>query len=149
MTDLKSFADLVPLDYGLCVAVTLRADGTPQATVVNAGVLPHPVNGTDTVAFVSPSATVKLGNLRANPFVALTIRAGWQWTTVEGAAQLIGPDDPHPDIDDEQQRLLVREIFAEAGVTQDWNTYDQVMRDKRGTAVLVTPNRIYSNPAMP
>ncbi|MFI6368545.1 pyridoxamine 5'-phosphate oxidase family protein [Nocardia sp. NPDC050630] len=147
MTDLKSFADLVSLDYGLCVAVTLRGDGTPQATVVNAGVLPHPVTGTDTVGFVSPSATVKLANLRANPTIALTIRGGWQWTTIEGSAQLIGPDDPYPDIDDERQRLLIREIFAAAGVTHDWDTYDQVMRDKRGTAVLLTPSRIYSNPA--
>ncbi|WP_024804693.1 TIGR03618 family F420-dependent PPOX class oxidoreductase [Nocardia sp. BMG51109] len=147
MTDLKSFADLVPLDYGLCVAVTLRADGTPQATVVNAGVLPHPVTGDDTAGFVSPSATAKLGNLRVDPTIALTVRDGRRWTTVEGSAQLIGPDDPHPGVDDERQRVLIREIFAAAGVTQDWSRYDQVMRDKRGTAVLVTPRRIYSNPA--
>ncbi|MFG1796366.1 pyridoxamine 5'-phosphate oxidase family protein [Nocardia sp. NPDC049149] len=149
MTDLQPFADLVPLDYGLCVAVTLRANGTPQATVVNAGVLPHPETGISTIGFVSPSATAKLANLRTNPTVTLTVRSGWQWTTVEGSAQLIGPDDPHPDIDGERQRLLIREIFASAGVTQDWDAYDQAMHDKRGTVVLVTPNRIYSNPATP
>ncbi|RDI49161.1 pyridoxamine 5'-phosphate oxidase family protein [Nocardia mexicana] len=146
MTDLKDFADLVPLDYGLSVAVTLRADGTPHATVVNAGVLPHPITGTDTLAFVSPSATVKLANLRANPTVALTVRGGWRWITAEGSAQLIGPDDPHPEIDDERRRLLVREIFAAAGVTHDWDTYGPVIEEKRGTAVLVAPVRIYSNP---
>ncbi|WP_433520614.1 pyridoxamine 5'-phosphate oxidase family protein [Nocardia pseudovaccinii] len=149
MTDLKSFADLVPLEYGLCVAVTLRADSSPHATVVNAAVLPHPVTGTDTVAFVSPSATVKLANLRADPTITLTIRSGWQWTTVEGAAQLIGPDEPHPGIDAEQHRLLIREIFAQAGVAQDWETYDQAMRDKRGTLVFVIPNRVYTNHATP
>lgn len=146
MPDLQSFADLVPLDYGLCTAVTLRADGTPHATVVNAGVLPHPLTGADTVAFVSPSATRKLAHLRANPTIALTVRGGWQWTTVEGSAQLIGPDDPHPGVATERQRQLIRAVFAAAGVTQDWDTYDRVMRDKRGTVVFVTPTRIYSNP---
>ncbi|WP_063002740.1 TIGR03618 family F420-dependent PPOX class oxidoreductase [Nocardia mikamii] len=146
MPELKSFTDLVALDYGLCVAVTLRADGTPQATVVNAGVLPHPVTGAKTAAFVSPSATRKLAHLRANPTIALTIRAGWQWATLEGSAQLIGPDDPHPAVADERQRQVIRDVFAAAGVTQDWDTYDRVMRDKRGTLVFVTPTRIYSNP---
>ncbi|WP_324194581.1 pyridoxamine 5'-phosphate oxidase family protein [Nocardia blacklockiae] len=148
MTDLKSFAELVPLDYGLSVAITLRPEGTPHATVVNAAVIPHPITGTDVVAFVSPSATVKLANLRANPAIALTIRSGWQWVTVEGKTQLVGADDPNPDIDAEKQRLLIREIFGNAGVTQDWDTYDQVMRDKRGTVVFVTPTRVYTNAAM-
>lgn len=147
MTDLKAFAGLVSLDYGLSVAVTLRDNGTPQATVVNAGVLPHPATGADAVGFVSPSATAKLANLRANPTVVLTVRSGWQWATVEGTAQLIGPDDPHPDVDSERQRLLIREIFAAAGVTQDWESYDKAMAEKRGTVVFVTPGRVYSNPA--
>ncbi|WP_067814175.1 TIGR03618 family F420-dependent PPOX class oxidoreductase [Nocardia inohanensis] len=147
MADLKTFSDLVTLDYGLSVAVTVRGDGSPQATVVNAGVLPHPVTGVDSVGFVSPSATAKLANLRANPAIALTVRSGWQWTTVEGSAQLIGPDDAHPDVDAARQRLLIREIFAAAGVTQDWDSYDQAMREKRGTVVFVTPHRIYSNPS--
>jgi hypothetical protein len=30
MTDLSSFAELVPLDHGLCVLSTLRPDGSPQ-----------------------------------------------------------------------------------------------------------------------
>ncbi|KIA62434.1 TIGR03618 family F420-dependent PPOX class oxidoreductase [Nocardia vulneris] len=149
MTDLKSFADLVPVDSGLCVAVTLRADGTPQATVVTAAVLPHPATGADTVVFVSPGATVKLANLRADPTITLTIRAGWQWTTVEGTAQLVGPDDPHTGIDAERQRLVIRDIFAAAGVTQDWDAYDQAMQDKRGTLVFVTPHRTYTNAATP
>ena len=45
MTDLAPFEGLVPLDHGLSVVVTRRADHTPQTTVVNAGVLPHPVTG--------------------------------------------------------------------------------------------------------
>ncbi|GAB0107561.1 TIGR03618 family F420-dependent PPOX class oxidoreductase [Nocardia sp. JMUB6875] len=147
MADVQSFADLVPLDSGLSVAVTLRSDGTPQATVVNAGVLPHPLTGADAVAFVSPSATAKLTNLRADPTIALTIRSGWQWTTVEGSAQLIGPDDPHPEVDDDHQWRLIHEVFDAAGVKHDWDTYGPALREKRGTVVFVTPTRIYSNPA--
>ena len=47
MTDLSMFAELVPLDNGLCVVSTLRRDGAIHSTVVNAGVLRHPVTGID------------------------------------------------------------------------------------------------------
>ena len=43
MADLDTFANLVPLDHGLVVVATARADGTMQASVVNAGVVDHPV----------------------------------------------------------------------------------------------------------
>ena len=36
----------------------------------------------------------RLHNLRADSRATIVARAGWQWTTVEGSAQLIGPDDP-------------------------------------------------------
>jgi PPOX class probable F420-dependent enzyme len=148
MTDLARFEELVPLDHGLCVVVTRRADQTPHTTVVNVGVLPHPASGDRVVAFVAAGGTRKLIHLRADPTIAVVVRAGWQWTAVEGHAQLIGPDDPHPGIDDERLRLLLREIFTAAGGTHDdWEAYDQAMRDERRTAVLVTPRRVYSNPA--
>jgi PPOX class probable F420-dependent enzyme len=148
LTALAPFADLVALDHGLSVVVTLRADHTPHTTVVNAGVLPHPLTGIDTVGFVAAGRTRKLAHLRVNPTIAVVVRAGWQWTAVEGSAQLIGPDDPHPDVDDERLRLLLRAIFTAAGGTHDdWEAYDRVMRDERRTAVLVSPSRTYSNPA--
>ncbi|WP_024806572.1 TIGR03618 family F420-dependent PPOX class oxidoreductase [Nocardia sp. BMG51109] len=148
MTDLTTFADLAAPEHGLCVVVTIRADGSPQASVVNAGVLPHPLTGFDSAGFVARGGTAKLAHLRANSAIAVTVRSGWQWVTVEGAAQLIGPDDPHPEVDDEQLRLLLRAVFMAAGGTHDdWPTYDRVMRDERRAAVLITPTRIYSNPA--
>jgi PPOX class probable F420-dependent enzyme len=148
MIDLTPFVNLVPLDHGLSVVVTRRADHTPHTTVVNAGVLHHPLTGSDTVAFVAAGGTRKLANLRADPTIAVVARAGWQWTAVEGTAQLIGPDDPNLDVNSEQLRLLLRDIFTAAGGTHDdWAAYDQVMRDERRTAVLVTPTRVYSNPA--
>src|SRR4051812_14783512 len=132
MTDLAQFAELVSLDHGLSVVVTLRADHSPHTSVVNAGVLPHPTTGTGVVAFVSAGGTRKLAHLRADPTIAVVVRAGWRWVAVEGRGQLIGPDDPHPEVDDERLRLLLREIFVAAGGTHDdWDTYDRVMREER------------------
>ena len=146
MIDLAPFAELVTLEHGLSVVVTLRLDHSPATVVVNAGVVAHPLTGSNTVAFVSVGGTRKLAHLRANPTIAVVVRAGWQWSTVEGTAELIGPDDPNPGVDDEALRLLLREIYSAAGGTHDdWATYDQTMREERRTAVLVTPTRLYSN----
>ena len=89
----------------------------------------------------------KLVHLRADPTISVVVRAGWQWAAVDGRAELIGPDDPHPDVDDERLRVLLRDVFTAAGGTHDdWDTYDRVMREERRTAVLVVPSRVYSNP---
>lgn len=147
MPALSQFAELVPLDHGLSTVVTLGADHAPHATVVNAGVLPHPVTGDPVVGFVSAGVAHKLAHLRADPTIVVVARAGWLWATVEGTAELIGPDDRHPDVDAERLRVLLREVFQAAGGTHDdWDAYDQVMRDERRAAVLVRPTRTYTNP---
>ncbi|HEX5588045.1 MAG TPA: pyridoxamine 5'-phosphate oxidase family protein [Acidimicrobiia bacterium] len=147
MTDLARFDALVPLDHGLSVVVTRRADLTPHASVVNAGVVPHPITGDPSVAFVAAGGTRKLVHLRADPIVAVVVRAGWQWTSVEGRAQLFGPGDPQPGVDDERLRLLLREIFTAAGGTHDdWAAYDRAMLDERRTAVVLVPTRLSANP---
>ncbi len=148
MTDLPAFGALAAQDQGLVVFTTLRRDGSAQASVVNAGVLAHPLTNEPIVGLVAIGSARKLAHLRADPRTTVTARAGWQWATVEGSAQLIGPDDPHADVDAERLRWLLREIFTAAGGTHDdWDTYDQVMRDERRTAVLISPVRVYSNPA--
>jgi PPOX class probable F420-dependent enzyme len=147
MIDLAGFEELVPLDHGLSVVVTRRADQTPHSTVVNAGVVPNPVTGDREVAFIAAGGTRKLAHLRADPTIGVVVRAGWRWTAVEGHAQLIGPDDPHSGVGDERLRLLLREIFiAAGGAHDDWAEYDRTMRDERRTAVFVAPTRVYSNP---
>jgi PPOX class probable F420-dependent enzyme len=124
---------------------TLRADGTIQSTLVNAGVLAHPVTGDPVLAFVT-YGKVKLTNLRSRPQVTATFRAGWRWATVEGVAELVGPDDPRAEIGAERLRLLLREVFTAAGgVHDDWDEYDRVMAEQRRTAVLVTPHRVYGS----
>ena len=147
MTDLSAFAELVPLDHGLCVFNTLRGDGSIQASVVNAGVLRHPRRDEQVVGLVARGGARKLQHLRADPRATIVARAGWQWTAVEGTTELIGPDDPHPDLDGEQLRALLQDVFRAAGGTHDdWDTYDRVMAEERRTAVLLTPRRTYSNP---
>ena len=65
---------------------------------------------------------------------------------MEGRAEIIGPDDPHPLVDAEQLRLLLREVFVAAGGEHDdWDTYDRTMLEQRRAAVFVAPSRIYSN----
>lgn len=147
MTDLAAFAELVPLDHGLCVLNTLRGDGTIQSSVVNAGVLQHPRRGGQVVGLVAIGGSQKLRNLRAAARATVVVRAGWRWAAVEGDAEIIGPDDPHPDVDSNALRLMLRDIFRAAGGTHDdWDAYDRVMADERRAAVLVAPHRIYTNP---
>jgi len=129
----------------LAVVSTVRADATIQSSVVNAGVLAHPVTGERVVGIVT-YGRAKLANLRARPQITITFRSGGQWASVEGRAELAGPDDPYPGLDAERLRLLLRGIFQGAGGTHDdWAAYDQVMAEQRRTAVLVTPARVYSN----
>jgi PPOX class probable F420-dependent enzyme len=143
--DLEDVRSLAAREQYLAVVATRRADGTIQSSVVNAGVLPHPIGGEDVVAFVTYGPT-KLGNLRPRPEVTLTFRSGWQWVTVEGTAAIAGPDDPLPGIDDERLRLLRREVFTAAGGSHDdWSAYDETMATQRRAVVLVAPTRIYSN----
>lgn len=147
VTDITDFGRLTAADHGLVVVSTLRDDGSIASSVVNAGVLPHPLTGVTVIAMVIMGGTRKLGNLRKRPYASVVVRAGWQWVAAEGRAELAGPDDPMPGIDEERLRMLLREIFTAAGGThEDFETYDRVMLAERRTAVFVEPERIYANP---
>lgn len=144
MASLEPFAALVPEDHGLVVVSTSRADGTIQSSVVNAGVLDHPLSGRPVVGMVVAATSHRLPNLRARPRATVVIRAGWRWAGVEGAVQLIGPDDPVEGIDDERLGALLREVFIAAGGTHDdWDEYDRAMRDERRVVVLVEAERVF------
>jgi PPOX class probable F420-dependent enzyme len=145
VTDLIEAWRLAADESGLAIVSTLRADHTIQSSLVNAGVVEHPATGGQVLAFVT-YGRVKLANLRARPQVTTAFRNGWQWATVEGRAELAGPDDPRPWLDADRLRLLLRVIFTAAGGSHDdWAEYDRVMAEQKRTAVLITPSRIYSN----
>ena len=143
MSGLQDFARLVDGDHGLCVVSTLRPDGTIQSSVVNAGVLPHPVTGAQVVGLVSRGDAHRVANLRARPRATVVVRAGWQWAGVEGPVELAGPDDPMPGVDFFFNDTATTEIYTAAGGTHDdFGTYDRVMAEERRVAVLVTPARV-------
>ena len=142
--DFDRIRAVVARENGLAVVATARTDGSVQSSVVNAGVLEHPVSGDPVVGLVAQGGSAKLSHLRVRPRIAVTWRAGWQWLTVEGAVELAGPDDPLDGVDAEMLRLLLRDVFVGAGGTHDdFDEYDRVMAAERRTAVLVHPDRVY------
>ena len=146
MTDLADFTRVTSADHNFCVIATTRGDGTVQASVVSAGVMSHPANGTEVVVCVALGSSRKLANLRARPAATVVASAGGAWVTVEGRAEAIGPDDPSPGVDEEALRLLLRDAFrAAGGEHDDWDAYDRVMIEERRTVVVITPQRVYSN----
>lgn len=133
-------------DRGLASVAATRGDGTIQASVVNVGLLAHPVTGAEVLGFVTYGRAHKLTFLRAHPQVAITFRQGWRWATAEGTAEIAGPDDPRPWLDVATLRSLRRTVFTAAGGTHDdWDEYDRVMDAERRAAVLVQVNRVYGS----
>ena len=146
--DLERARQLGAREAGLAVAVTTRDDGSPQVSVVNAGVVDHPVTGERVVGFVARGGTRKLVHLRTRPRATVLFRSGWEWVAVEGDTDLAGPDDPLEGVDDVPK--LLRTVYAAAvgGSEDDWQELDDSMAAERHTAVLIRPTRVYSNPAV-
>jgi PPOX class probable F420-dependent enzyme len=144
---IENVRDLAGRDQGLAVVVTQRADGSPQTSIVNAGVLAHPVSGDAVVGLVVQGNTRKHANLRRRARATVVFRVGWEWVAVEGPVDLAGPDDPLDGLDAGRVPQVLRDVFSAAGGTHDdWDEYDRVMADQKRLAVLVSPERVYSNP---
>ena len=143
MTDLDSFAGLVARDHGLVVVSVLRPDSTISSSVVNAGVLQHPLTGGPVIGAVIQGGALKLAHFRRTGRATITFRAGWEWVSVDGQVMLLGPDDPHAGWVADRLPGLLRDIFSAAGGTHDdWPEYDRVMAAERRVAVLITPSRV-------
>src|SRR5215813_2078492 len=76
MAELADFEALVPRDHGLVVMTVVGPDGRMRPSVVNAGVIDHPVNGTRVVAAVIHGRARKLDHLRARPRASVVLRGG-------------------------------------------------------------------------
>src|SRR5215469_9037136 len=145
MADLADFEALVPADLGLVVMTVIGADGRMRPSVVNAGVIDHPLTGARVAAAVVHGQARKLAHLRSRPRASVVLRAEWRWAAVEGPTEIIGPDDPADGIGPERLRLLLREIFTAAGGThEDFDEFDRVMAAERRAAVLITPERVFA-----
>ena len=148
MADLDKARELGGREDGLAVVVVSRADGTPVVSVVNAGVVEHPVTGQQVVGFVARGGARKLSYLRARPSLTVVFRSGWEWVAVEGEAELVGLTDALDGIAPDEVGRVLRTVYAAAvGGTEDqWAELDSAMTTEGHTAVFVRPLRVYSNP---
>ena len=98
MDELSRVRALAATETGLCVVSMAREDGTSHATVVNGGVLRHPLTGDHVVGFVVRGGARKLQHLRREGRCAITFRRSWDWAGVEGPAVIQdlpdGTEDP-------------------------------------------------------
>lgn len=144
MADLNLVRRLSSLEHNLAVISVARADGTVQASVVNAGLTDDPVTGASAVGLVARGDSYKLRRLRAHPQATVVFRRGWEWVAVQGPVTLAGPDDPQAAVADVPG--LLRDVFTAAGGTHDdWAEYDRIMAAERRAAVFVTAERITGN----
>jgi hypothetical protein len=142
---LDTVRELGARENGLAVAVTIGSTGHPRASVVNAGIVDHPVTGQAMVGFVSRGAARKLEDLRLRPDITLVFRSGREWVAAEGTADLAGPDDELTGLASEDLSLLLRTVYAAAvgGSADDWRLLEETMAAERHTAVFVRVSRLY------
>jgi hypothetical protein len=146
MSEIAAIIDFLADENGLATVSTTQADGRVLSSVANCGVMDHPVSGEPCVALVSMGGAARLTHIRRGSQVTIAIRRGWQWRSVTGPADIVGPDDPTDGIDGDSLRLLLRDVFQAAGGTHDdFDEYDRAMAAERRAAVFVAPDRILSN----
>ena len=144
--DIRNVKDYLADENGLAVISTTQADGRVLSSIANCGVLNHPITGAPTVGLVSAGAAARLTHIRRGSQVTIAIRRKWNWVSVTGRADIIGPKDQPDGFDSEAVRLLLREVFQAAGGTHDdYAEYDRVMTAEERAAILVAPNRILGN----
>lgn len=78
MTTLNEAAALAAAERGLAVVSTVRADGTVQASLVNVGLLPHPVSGEPSLDSppMARSNSATLGRAHNWPSRSATVGSG-------------------------------------------------------------------------
>jgi hypothetical protein len=144
MADLDLVSRLAAADHHLAVFTIARADGTVHASVVSAGVIDDPVDGSAGVAAVLGGGTRKLDLLRRGGRATLVFKNGGEWAAVSGPVRLVGPDDGSDlglDVP-----AIIRSVFEAAGGTHgDWAEFDRVMAADRRCAVFVRADAVSSN----
>ena len=144
MADLEYVRRLAAADRHLAVFTVGRPDGTVHASVVSAGVIDDPLDGSPGVAAVVGGGARKLDLLRARGRATLVFKDGWEWVAVSGPVRLVGPDDGQDlglDVPE-----TIRSVFRAAGGShEDWEEFDRVMAAERRCAVFVRADAITSN----
>ena len=147
MSDIETFSNYLSEETGLATVSTTQADGRVLSTVVNCGMIKHPLTGSTCVAFVSGGNAARLKHVDRGSQVTVSVRRGWAWSSATGPADLIRPGSLPENINAEKMRLLLREVFHAAGGTHDdLQEYDRAMVEEKRVVVCVTPERILGNP---
>ncbi len=147
MNDIETVKNHLAEETGLATVSTVQADGRVLTTVVNCGMIEHPITGDTCVAFVSGSNAARLKHIERGSQVTVSVRRGWVWSSVTGPADLIKSESLPEGIDSEKMRLLLREVFhAAGGVHDDLEEYDKAMAAEKRAVVCVSPDRILGNP---
>jgi hypothetical protein len=148
MTDLGDVARLAAAGRHLAVFAVARPDGAVHASLVSAGVMEDPVDGSPGVAAVLGGGTRKLALVRHSGLATLVFTHGFDWAAVSGAVRLVGPDDGSDlglDVPG-----IIRSVFVAAGGShEDWAEFDRVMAAERRCAVFVRAGSIAANPPRP
>jgi hypothetical protein len=146
MADLADVERVAAGDHHLAVFAVPRTDGTVHASLVTAGVIPDPVDGSAGVAAVVAGAARKLRLLRRSGHATLVFKHGWEWVAVSGPVRLVGPDDG-TDLGLDVPGTI-RSVFRAAGGThENWDEFDRVMAEERRCAAFVRADTITSNPS--
>lgn len=144
MLGLDFVESLAQGDHHLAVFATTQLDGGVHASVVNAGVIDDPVDGTAGVGAVVHGDSLKLKLVRTAGQATVVFKDGFQWAAVSGPTRLIGPDDGLELKLDVSE--TIRSVFRAAGGSHgEWDEFDRVMAADRRCAVFVRADRIYSN----
>ena len=147
MSDIETFSNYLSEETGLATVSTTQVDGRVLSSVVNCGIIQHPLTGATCVAFVSGSNAARLKHIDRGSQVTISVRRGWAWSSVTGPADLIRTENLPDSIDTEKMRLLLRKVFhAAGGVHDDLEEYDRAMAEEGRVVICVTPERILGNP---
>jgi PPOX class probable F420-dependent enzyme len=146
MQNLETVKAYLGKETGLATVSTTQRDGRVLSSVVNCGVYDHPSTGISCVALVSMGKAARIGHIKRGSEVTVAIRRGWNWISVTGKAQIVGPDNLPQGMDSEALRVLLRDVYqAAGGIHDDFEEYDRAMAAERRVAVFVTPERILGN----
>ena len=146
MKTLEQVGEFLSTESGLAVVSTVRADNSVLSSVVNCGLVEHPLTKAPSVAFVSGGSAARLTHINRGSWATIAVRRGWQWVSVSGPVDVLGPETLHDRFAAEDLRLLLRRVFSAAGGDHDdYEEYDRAMAAEGRVALLVAPNRVLGN----
>ena len=121
------------------VIATFGKSGAAQMTVVTHGLY------RGAPAFTSAGGLVKVRNLARDPRCSYLVMSpnGRSYVTIEGHAEVYGPDVTDPEV----LRLALRDIYRAAARKEhpDWDDYDRAMAEQQRRGIVVIAERVYHN----